>query len=268
MPFTRADVLSAAQRSLAAAAAHDRDGWIGLFTADGRVEDPVGSAPHRGHVAIGHFYDTFIGPREISHHPQADIVVGATVIRDLTLQIQMAAALTMDVPAYIRYDVKDTAAGLQIAALSAYWELPAMIRRFLRGGLAAGPAGLALGRAMMTHQGVAGSLGFLRGFAGTGTGATAVFADFLDDACGGDEVGVRRVTGDVPITAGDEDPRSASELLRLLAGGRWDELIRSGRSVAARVRRDDGQCVVIGEVGRRGEHRAALTRLRVFGEIA
>lgn len=268
MPFTRADVLSAARRSLAAASAHDRDGWVGLFTVDGRVEDPVGSAPHRGHVAIGHFFDTFIGPREIGHRSEADIVVGATVIRDLTLEIRMAAALTMEVPTFIRYDVKDTAEGLRIAALSAYWELPAMIRRFLRGGVAAAPAGLALGRAMVTHQGVGGSLGFLRGFAGTGTGAAGVFARLLDDVCGGDEVGVRRLTGDVPITAGDDEPRSASDLLRLLGGGQWDKLIRSGRSVAARVQRDEGRCVVIGEVGRRGENRAALTRLRVFGEIA
>jgi hypothetical protein len=95
-----------------------------------------------------------------------------------------------------------------------------------------------------------------------------VFARLLDDVCGGDEVGVRRLTGDVPITAGDDEPRSASDLLRLLGGGQWDKLIRSGRSVAARVQRDEGRCVVIGEVGRRGENRAALTRLRVFGEIA
>ena len=40
-------------------------GWVGLFTADGRVEDPVGSRPHAGPVEIGRFYDTFIGPRDI-----------------------------------------------------------------------------------------------------------------------------------------------------------------------------------------------------------
>ncbi|WP_428339317.1 hypothetical protein [Mycobacterium sp.] len=39
-------LLAAVERSPAAAAAHDRRGWVGLFTDDGRVEDPVGSRPH------------------------------------------------------------------------------------------------------------------------------------------------------------------------------------------------------------------------------
>jgi hypothetical protein len=36
-------LLAAVERSPQAAAAHDRTGWVGLFTVDGRVEDPVGS---------------------------------------------------------------------------------------------------------------------------------------------------------------------------------------------------------------------------------
>ena len=56
--------------------AHDRDGWVGLFTADGVVEDPVGSRPHRGRAEIERFYDTFIGPRDITFHRDADVVVG------------------------------------------------------------------------------------------------------------------------------------------------------------------------------------------------
>jgi Nuclear transport factor 2 (NTF2) domain len=90
MAFSRSDMLAAAEGSLAAAGARDRDGWIGRFTQDGRVEDPVGSRPHRGTAAIGRFYDTFIGPREIRSHPDVDIVVGATVIRDLQLEVKMA----------------------------------------------------------------------------------------------------------------------------------------------------------------------------------
>lgn len=264
MASPHADVLSAAHRSLAAAGAHDRAGWLGLFAADGRVEDPVGSAPHRGRVAIGHFYDTFIGPREIAYELDADVVVGTTVLRDLTLVIGMSSTLTMRVPAYIRYDMRDTPDGLRIAALAAYWELPAMIRRFLRGGVGALPAGLDLGRAMITHQGLRGSAGFLRGFGGVGSGAGAAFARLLDDACTGDEIGLRRRAGSAVITAGDDEPRTASEVTRLLSGGRWDKRIRSGRSVVARVHTAGGRVVVIGEYRAHGADRAALRRLRVF----
>ncbi|WP_370330911.1 ketosteroid isomerase family protein [Mycolicibacterium hippocampi] len=265
MPITRADLLATAQRSLSTAAAHDRDGWIGMFTADGRVEDPVGSAPHRGHVAIGHFYDTFIGPRVIAFHPDVDLVVGTTVVRDLELEIQMAATLTMRVPTFIRYDLRDDHDELRIAALSAYWELPAMIGQFVRGGLGAVPAGLGLGRTMLANQGLSGSLGFLTGFRGLGTGGKALVARFLDEACSGDEIGVRRLTADIPITRGDATAITTSDLVKHLAGGAWSKLIRSGRAVAARVDHDGGRSVVVADLR---SDRVAIGRIRIFGESA
>jgi hypothetical protein len=269
MPFTRADVLSAAQRSLASAGAHDRDDWVGLFTADGRVEDPVGSTPHRGHVAIGRFYDTFIGPRTITHHPENDIVVGTTVIRDLELEIAMASTVTMHVPTYIRYDMRNNEKdGLRIAALSAYWELPAMVGQFVRGGLGAVPAGISLGRTMFANQGLAGSLGFASGFRGLGTGGKGLFARFLDDACGGDEVGMRRLLSDTPVTVGDTETLTSSELVKHLSGASWSKLISSGRSVVARIDREGRRSVLIGEIGEgAGRGRPRITRIRLFGEI-
>jgi hypothetical protein len=120
MAFSRSDMLAAAEGSLAAAGARDRDGWIGLFTQDGPVEDPVGSRPHRGTAAIGRFYDTFIGPREIRSHPDVDIVVGATVIRDLQLEVKMASTLTMRIPGYLCYGLENHNDELKIAALQAF----------------------------------------------------------------------------------------------------------------------------------------------------
>ena len=48
MTFSRADMLAAVERSPEAAAAHDREGWVGLFTPGGRIEDPAGSRPQFG----------------------------------------------------------------------------------------------------------------------------------------------------------------------------------------------------------------------------
>lgn len=267
MPFTRADVLSAAQQSLAAAGTHDRAGWIGLFTADGRVEDPVGSAPHRGHVALGRFYDTFIGPREITFRADTDLVVDTTVIRDVELEIEMAAGVTMQVPTYIRYDLRAEGDGLRIASLAAYWELPAMVAQFARRGLAAVPAGMALGRSMLTNQGVTGALGFLGGFRGLGSGGRRLFTRFLDDACDGDEVGMRRLVSDNPVTIGDNEPVSSSDLVRHLSGGTWSKLVTAGHSVAARVNRDGRRSVLIGEIGGSGRDEVTLDRIRLFGEL-
>lgn len=264
MGATRADLLATAHRSLTAAGAHDRAGWIGLFTDDGCVQDPVGSQPHHGRAAIGHFYDTFIGPRAISHYPDIDIVLDHTVLRDLELQIEMAPNLTMRVPTYIRYDLRTEGDELRVAQLSAYWELPAMVGQFLRGGVSAVPAGISLTRAMLANQGLSGSLGFISGFRGLGTAGKGLFGRFLDEACGGDEVGLRRLAADIPITLGDAEPLTTSDLIKHISGGTWHKLIRSGRAIAARIDRAGRPCVLIGDLA---PDRTAISRLRLFGEI-
>ncbi len=264
MAFTRADVLAVAERSPAAAAARDRKAWVGLFAADGRVEDPVGSTAHRGVAAIGRFYDTFIGPRVIRFFPDVDIVVGSTVIRDGELEVTMASTLTMRVPVYVRYDMKDDAGELKIAALSAFWELPSMVVEFLRGGIRSVPAGLQLSRLLLRNQGAVGTLGFLGAFRGIGSGAKGVVTRFLDAACAGDEVGMRRrLSGEVRISRGDDVQLSAGDLLRQLSGGRWRKLIGSGHAVVAAIERAGQRSVLFAEVG---SDPVAITRIRLFSE--
>ncbi len=262
MTFTRADMLAIAERSPAAAC--DRNAWVGLFTSTGRVEDPVGSRPHQGRAAIGRFFDTFIGPREITYHPDVDIVVGPTVIRDGILEAKMTSALTMRVPIYIRYDLQDDAGELKIAALWAFWELPTMVGEFLRGGLRAVPAGLRLSRLLLSNQGLTGTFGFLSGFSGMGGGGKEMFAGFLDDACGGDEVGMRRrLAGAVRISSGDDLPLTASELRNHLSGATWRKLIGAGHAVVATTERAGQRSVVFADIT---SAPAAITRVRVFRE--
>ena len=264
MTFTRADLLATAQRSPAAAGARDKKAWVGLFTSNGRVEDPVGSTPHQGVAAIGAFYDTFIGPRDIRYHPDVDLVVGSTVIRDGELEVTMASTLTLRVPVYIRYDLTDEGGALKIAALSAFWELPAMVGQFLRGGVRAMPAGLQLSMLLLRNQGLVGALGFVGGFRGIGSGAKGVVARFLDSACAGDEVGMRRrLAGKVHISSGDAVPLSAADLLKHLSGARWRKLIGSGHAVVAATERAGQRSVIFAEVG---SEPVAITRIRVFSE--
>ena len=41
MSALRSELIAVVDRSPRATAAHDRAGWLGLFTVDGRVEDPL-----------------------------------------------------------------------------------------------------------------------------------------------------------------------------------------------------------------------------------
>jgi hypothetical protein len=106
VPLDREQLPAAVERSPQTFTVHDRDGWVGVFTADARVEDPVGSQPHVGYEQIYRFYDTFIGPRDIKFHRDVDIVFGTAVVRDLELEVAMGSAVTMYIPAFLRYDLR------------------------------------------------------------------------------------------------------------------------------------------------------------------
>src|SRR5882757_2154544 len=259
---TRAELLATVERSSAALCTHDRRAWVDLFTPGGRVDDPVGSAPHHGRDEIERFYDTFIAPRDITIHRDGDFVVGRTVVRDVELEAAMADSLVMRIPAYLRYDVEEVDGELRIARLQAHWELPAMVLQFAKGGLAAVPAGLSLSRGLLVNQGVGGTLGFLSGFRGVGARGKRHLSGFLDDACAGDEVAVRRRMSDqVHITLGDDERIATSDLVSRLAGGRSGKLIAAGNTVAARIESSGQRHVLIAEMRPKT---LATVRIRLF----
>lgn len=257
---TRADLLATVERSPAAAAAHDRSGWVGLFAPDGRVEDPVGSRPHVGHHQIGRFFDTFIGPRDIVFHRDIDYVIGSTVVRDVRLQVSMGPKVTMNIPAYLRYVVDDD---LRIAELQAFWELPAMVWQFVRQGRGAVPAGIGLAAGLLRNQGPVGTLGFASGFRRVGRRDRAEFTALLTALTGGDQLAVHRMLGrGTPVSAGDDGELGLDELGRALRGAGWSKQIVSGRSVVVAVRgADDGRGVLLADFGHDGP---TITRLRYF----
>lgn len=264
--MTRSAVLATVERSPAAAGAHDRAGWVGMFTGDASVQDPVGSRPHVGRAEIESFYDTFIGPRDITFHRAIDIVHGATVLRDLVLEVAMGAAVTMHIPAILRYDVRSGEAldDLSISRLQAYWELPAMAWQFARNGPAAVPASLQLTRALLTNQGLSGAAGFMSGAVGVGARGKRHVAQLIDDACAGNEVAVKRVLGpDADITSGDNDRLKPTELVAALAGARRRTTIVAGRHVAVSVTGPGGDAVLIADVAARPSR---VQRLRMFVE--
>ncbi|WP_395311349.1 ketosteroid isomerase family protein [Mycobacterium sp. AMU20-3851] len=264
MSTSRSAVLATVERSPAAAGAHDRIGWVGLFTDTATIEDPVGSRPHVGRAEIERFYDTFIGPRDITFHRDIDIVVGQTMLRDLVLEVAMGPAVTMRIPAILRYDVMPaglTEDDLRISRLQAYWELPAMAWQFARNGPAAVPASLQLTRALLANQGPAGAAGFMSGLAGAGGRGKRCVAQVVDDACAGNEMSVRRLLGpDAEMRAGARRLRPA-ELVEALTGARRRTTVVAGRHVAVSVTGPGGDAVLIADVGLRPTR---IRRLRVF----
>jgi hypothetical protein len=187
------ELLAAVEESPRAAAAHDRSGWVGLFTPDGVVEDPVGSRPHFGHDQIGRFYDTFIGPRLVTFHPDVDVVSGTSVIRDLTLEVAMGRGVRLMGPTIIRYDLRSSENGWGITRLRAYWELKAMLVEFLRSGIGTAPVSVQLAIALLRNQGMDGSAAYLSGLRTPGARGKRLVAKYVADAM--PEYSCRRLIG-------------------------------------------------------------------------
>lgn len=259
------DLLATVEQSPAAAAAHDRTGWVGLFSTDGSVEDPVGSRPHVGPQQIGRFYDTFIGPRDITFHRDLDIVRGSTVIRDLQLEVAMGSSVTMHIPAILRYDLTESDAGWKLRRLRAYWDLPAMMRQFLGNGLPAVPAGLRLSRSLLRNQRVAGTAGFAAGFRRPGSRGTQPVRTFLSAVASGRANTANNVLSpSATMTYGDHDTAiDVTELGAQLQGSRPTKVLAAGATVAVSVAAGQQRGVLFADVDRRGE---AITAIRYFPE--
>ena len=263
MNASRSALIGAVDRSPLMAAEHDRDGWVGLFTDDGRVEDPVGSRPHVGPERIGRFYDTFIAPRQIVFHHEADIVSDTTVIRDVMLEVGMGAAVTMHIPAVLRYDLREVQQHWRIERLRAYWELPAMVWEFARNGAPAAAQAVELSRALIRNQGWRGSLGFASGFRGPRFRGKRTVRGFLDAVASGDQLRAWRALGSgALITDGERNQLKFSTFSDQLVGASWTKVIVAGSSVTASLR-GPRPGVLIADLGASG---GTITRLRYFAE--
>jgi hypothetical protein len=259
-------LLAAVERSPQAAGAHDRAGWVGLFTTDGRIEDPVGSRPHVGFDEIGRFYDTFIGPRDITFHRDLDVVDGQAVIRDLDLEVAMGSAVTMTIPAFLRYDLREVNGAWHIAELRAYWELPSMMWEFLRNGVSAVPATIQLSQGLIRNQRLRGTAGFAAGFRRVGARGKQLVGTFVDAVGSGDKPAAQRtLSSDAAMTFGDDGAADIADLIAQWPGARAAKLIAAGSTVAASIASPHGRGILFADVARRNNNRGnEIRRIRYF----
>jgi hypothetical protein len=258
-----ADLVAVVERSPTATDAHDRPGWVGMFTADARVEDPYGSRPHVGLEEIGRFYDTFIAPRQIIFHRDIDVTVGAAVVRDLRLEIVMAPGVALDVPMHLRYDLRESDGDWAVERLRAHWELPTMMNPMLRHGVKSLRPSLRLVRELLRNQGLGGSAGYLAALRRPGARVRRGVATFLDAAVAGDEMTARRALSDgATVTHGQETSTSVAEFVDSVRGGRWSKMIATGDTVSASVDAPSGHGVVF---CRTPSATRGIVRVRYFG---
>ena len=113
--------------SMRAVEAGDKAGWLALFAEDAIVEDPIGVSPmdptgegHRGPAAIGAFYDTVIGPNEVSFVIERSHAAGNEVANVGTISTVMPDGTTVHTDLVATYRVDDQG---KVVALRAYWSM-------------------------------------------------------------------------------------------------------------------------------------------------
>ncbi|WOC13326.1 nuclear transport factor 2 family protein [Gordonia sp. MP11Mi] len=234
---TRQELLAAVNASPAAVAEHDKDRWLSLFAPSAIVNDPVGSAPHRGSAQLSRFYDTFIAPNEISFQVNHDIVCGSNVLRDATLEIEMSDRVTLFVPVHLRYAMT---ADARIDGLYAHWELAPMVGQLIGKGLPAAAVSRRLTVGLLRNQRLVGTAGFARGFVGVGARAKRRATELLTALAAGDAADAGAAfAGSAALRFGEDDAQSAAEFSEHLAGWRVGKTIAAGHTVTATL--TDGQ---------------------------
>ena len=106
--------------------AGDRAAWLALFAEDAVVEDPIGVSPmdpsghgHRGPEAIGAFYDSVIGPNQVSFMIERSHAAGNEVANVGTITTVMGDS-TVHTDLVATYRVDDDG---KVVALRAYWSM-------------------------------------------------------------------------------------------------------------------------------------------------
>ncbi len=119
-------------RSRAAVTAGDREGWLGLFTEDAVVQDPIGPSPfdpegtgHRGIAAIANFYDTVIASSEAIDFEITHSYLCGDEVADVGIIRTTLAGGTHQAVVHGVYTYRSDGAG-RIAALRAFWEFDAL----------------------------------------------------------------------------------------------------------------------------------------------
>lgn len=178
------------------------------------------------------------------------------------VEVAMDSAVTVFIPAFLRYDLRPVTGEWQIAALRAYWELPAMMLQFLRTGSGATRPALQLSRALLGNQGLGGTAGFLTGFRRAGRRHKKLVETFLNAASRADKsAAYHALSRTATMTLGEDELLDIVELFEQLRGASWTKVTGAGSTVAVSLASDHRRGIMFADVPWRGNR---INRIRYF----
>ena len=113
--------------SMHAVEAGDKAAWLALFADDAVVEDPIGPSAfspdgtgQRGKVAIAAFFDSVIGPNQVTFRIDQSWACGSEVANVGTITTRMPDGTVVHADGVFTYVVDNEG---KVTALRAYWEM-------------------------------------------------------------------------------------------------------------------------------------------------
>ncbi len=137
------EILATVKKSPEIVAVHNKNAWLGLFSRNAVVQDPVGTPRNRkgvdinsktGDDELGRFYELFIAKNNISFTVYMDIIVGYEVVRDVLIRTELSTGIVVEVPAYLIYNTLEEDGELKVESLAAHWELANMTKQVTKMG--------------------------------------------------------------------------------------------------------------------------------------
>jgi hypothetical protein len=170
--------------------------------------------------------------------------------------------VTMAIPAFLRYDLREVDGEWKIAQLRAYWDMPAIVLQFLRNGASAVEPGLQLSYRLLRNQRLVGTLGFIAGLRRGGSRPQRALAAFLTAvARGNQQAAARSLPSGVTITIGDDEPVGIADVVERLKGAGWTKMIAAGSTIAISVSAAHGRGVLFADVTECGRR---ISKIRFF----
>ncbi|WP_216822979.1 hypothetical protein [Aeromicrobium sp. A1-2] len=133
-PPHRAEVIALVRSSPTFVAAHDKEGWLGIFGAQHVVEDPVGALPVRSEDrgALATFWDAFIAPNDVEFRVVHDWIDGFDVVRDVTIVTTLPTGVQVSTPPHLIYQTGYQDGELKVRRMAAHWETAPVLAQLAR----------------------------------------------------------------------------------------------------------------------------------------
>lgn len=213
-------------------AAHDREGWLGIFGDPHVVEDPVGAPPVRSEDAgaLAKFWDAFIAPNAIEFHVIQDWIDGFDVVRDVIIVTTMPSGVQVSTPAHLIYQTEFQGDVLKVRRMAAHWETVPVVRQLMHPTRAHLSAGVGQAAHLIRTLGGGPSARFFGAARSVGKRGKRVIREHLAD-------------------------HGITDVSKIIASGRW---------VTASITRDGRPAVVMAEFARGS---LDLSDLRIYTDV-